>query len=223
MPHATMDFAAARALMVDGQVRPNKVTDPRIIAAMRALPRERFVPASQASLAYSDKDVKLGGGRVLLEPRVIARLVQIAAVREGERVLVVASGAGYGAALLAACGADVTAVEQDPALLAMARPVLAELAPGVKLMEGPVAEGWKAGAPYDVILVEGAVPEIPASLPGQLRGEGGRLLAVLKQGSRIGQAVLATRMGGGRLNPAPVFDCATPVLPMLQREAGFVF
>jgi protein-L-isoaspartate(D-aspartate) O-methyltransferase len=115
------------------------------------------------------------------------------------------------------------AVEQDPALLAMARPVLAELAPGVKLMEGPVAEGWKAGAPYDVILVEGAVPEIPAALPGQLRGEGGRLLAVLKQGSRIGQAVLATRMGGGRLNPAPVFDCATPVLPMLQREAGFVF
>jgi len=212
MPHATMDFAAARALMVDGQVRPNKVNDPRIIAAMRALPRERFVPAAQASLAYSDEDVKLGGGRVLLEPMVIGRLVQIAAVREGERVLVVASGPGYGAALLAACGADVTAVEQDPALLAMARAVLPQVAPGVKLMEGPVAEGWKAGAPYDVILVEGAVPEIPEGLAGQLRGEGGRMLAVL-----------CTRAGGGRMNPAPVFDCATPVLPMLQREPGFVF
>lgn len=223
MPHATMDFAAARALMVDGQVRPNKVNDPRIIAAMRALPRERFVPAAQASLAYSDEDVKLGGGRVLLEPMVIGRLVQIAAVREGERVLVVASGPGYGAALLAACGADVTAVEQDPALLAMARAVLPQVAPGVKLMEGPVAEGWKAGAPYDVILVEGAVPEIPEGLAGQLRGEGGRMLAVLKPAGRMGQAVLCTRVGGGRMNPAPVFDCATPVLPMLQREPGFVF
>ena len=223
MPHATMDFAAARALMVDGQVRPNKVNDPRIIAAMRALPRERFVPASQASLAYSDEDVKLGGGRVLLEPMVIGRLVQIAAVREGERVLVVASGPGYGAALLAACGADVTAVDQDPALLAMARAVLPQVAPGVKLMEGPVAEGWKAGAPYDVILVEGAVPEIPEGLAGQLRGEGGRMLAVLKPAGRMGQAVLCTRAGGGRMNPAPVFDCATPVLPMLQREPGFVF
>ena len=223
MPHATMDFAAARALMVDGQVRPNKVNDPRIIAAMRALPRERFVPAAQASLAYSDEDVKLGGGRVLLEPMVIGRLVQIATVREGERVLVVASGPGYGAALLAACGADVTAVEQDPALLAMARAVLPQVAPGVKLMEGPVAEGWKAGAPYDVILVEGAVPEIPEGLAGQLRGEGGRMLAVLKPAGRMGQAVLCTRVGGGRMNPAPVFDCATPVLPMLQREPGFVF
>ena len=223
MPHATMDFAAARALMVDGQVRPNKVNDPRIIAAIRALPRERFVPAAQASLAYSDEDVKLGGGRVLLEPMVIGRLVQIAAVREGERVLVVASGPGYGAALLADCGADVTAVEQDPALLAMARAVLPQVAPGVKLMEGPVAEGWKAGAPYDVILVEGAVPEIPEGLAGQLRGEGGRMLAVLKPAGRMGQAVLCTRAGGGRMNPAPVFDCATPVLPMLQREPGFVF
>ncbi len=223
MPHATMDFAAARALMVDGQVRPNKVNDPRIIAAMRALPRERFVPAAQASLAYSDEDVKLGGGRVLLEPMVIGRLVQIAAVREGVRVLVVASGPGYGAALLAACGADVTAVEQDPALLAMARAVLPQVAPSVKLMEGPVAEGWKAGAPYDVILVEGAVPELPEGLAGQLRGEGSRLLAVLKPAGRMGQAVLCTRAGGGRLNPAPVFDCATPVLPMLQREPGFVF
>lgn len=223
MPHATMDFAAARALMVDGQVRPNKVNDPRIIAAMRALPRERFVPAAQASLAYSDEDVKLGGGRVLLEPMVIGRLVQIAAVREGERVLVVASGPGYGAALLAACGADVTAVEQDLALLAMARAVLPQVAPGVTLMEGPVAEGWKAGAPYDVILVEGAVPEIPEALAGQLRGDGSRLLAVLKPAGRMGQAVLCTRAGGGRMNPAPVFDCATPVLPMLQREPGFVF
>lgn len=223
MPHATMDFAAARAMMVDSQVRPNKVTDPRIIAAMRSLPRERFVPAAQASLAYSDEDVPLGGGRVLLEPMVIARLVQIAAVQEGERVLVVGAGSGYGAALLAACGADVTALEQDAALLAMARAALPQLAPGVKLVEGALAEGWKGGAPYDLILIEGAVPEIPPALPALLRGDGGRIVAVLKPGARVGQAVLCAPLGGGRLHPAPVFDCATPVLPMLRREPGFVF
>ena len=105
MSHPQTDFSAARTLMVDGQVRPNKVTDARVLAAMGSLPRERFVPADRTALAYSDEDVPLGGGRYLVEPMVIARLVQIAAVRTGERALVVGAGTGYGAALLAACGA----------------------------------------------------------------------------------------------------------------------
>lgn len=223
MPNPTTDFAAARALMVDGQIRPNKVTDSRIVAAMRSLPRERFVPADRAALAYSDEDVPLGGGRYLVEPMVIARLVQLAAVREGERALVVAAGSGYGAALLAACGAEVTALEQDAALLAVARAVLPGVAPAVRVVEGKLAEGWKAAAPYDVILIEGAVPEIPEAVVAQLRGEGGRLVTVLKSGPRIGQAVLCGRAGGGRLERRTMFDCAVPVLPMLRREAGFVF
>jgi len=223
MSNADVDYAAARALMVDGQVRPNKVNDPRIIAAMRDLPRERFVPPARAPLAYSDEDVPLGGGRYLIEPMVIGRMVQIAAVKAGDRVLVVGAGTGYGAALLAACGATVTALEQDSALLAIARAVLPGLAPSVSLVEGKLAEGWQAGAPYDAILIEGAVPEIPAALPAQLRAEGGRLVAVLQPGARVGQAVLASSAGGGRLNPQPIFDCAVPLLPMLQREPGFVF
>jgi protein-L-isoaspartate(D-aspartate) O-methyltransferase len=222
-PRVAADYAAARALMVDGQVRPNKVNDPRIIAAMRSLPRERFVPPGRAALAYSDEDVPLGGGRFLVEPMVIGRMVQIAAVREGDRVLVVGAGTGYGAALLAACGATVTALEQDGALLAIARAVLPALAPSVALVEGVLADGWKAAAPYDAILIEGAVPEIPPALPAQLRGEGGRLVAVLKSGTRVGQAVLASRAGGGRLHAQPVFDCAVPFLPMLKRVPGFVF
>lgn len=223
MSNADVDYAAARALMVDGQVRPNKVNDPRIIAAMRDLPRERFVPPARAPLAYSDEDVPLGGGRYLIEPMVIGRMVQIAAIQAGDRVLVVGAGSGYGAALLAACGAVVTALEQDPALLAVARAVLPGLAPTVSVVEGMLAEGWKAGAPYDAILIEGAVPEIPAALPGQLRAEGGRLVAVLQPGARVGQAVLASSAGGGRMNAQPIFDCAVPLLPMLQREPGFVF
>ena len=217
------DFAVARAMMVDSQVRPNKVTDPRILEAMRSLPRERFVPPSRQALAYSDEDVPLGGGRFLMEPMVIARLVQMAAVRPGERALVVGAGSGYGAARLAACGANVTALEQDAALLAMARAALADVAPGVAVVEGRLAEGWKAGAPFDAILIEGAVPELPPALAGQMTSGTGRLVAVLRPGARVGQAVLCTAAGGGRLNPRPLFDCAVPALPEMRREPGFVF
>jgi len=223
MPNSAIDFTAARTLMVDGQVRPNKVTDARVLAAMRSLPRERFVPVDRAALAYCDEDVPLGNGRFLVEPMVIARLVQIAAVQDGDRALVVGSGSGYGAALLAACGATVIALEQDGALIAMARAVLPGVAGGVSLVEGPLAEGWKAGGPYDVILIEGAVPEIPPAVLDQLRGDGGRLVTVIKRGARVGQAVLCSRAGGGRVDPHPVFDCAIPVLPMLKPAPGFVF
>ena len=223
MMHADTDYSTARTLMVDCQVRPNKVTDAKVVAAMRWLPRERFVPAARAALAYSDEDVPLGAGRFLMEPMVIGRLVQLAAVRAGERALVVGAGSGYGAALLAACGAVVTALEQDGALLAIARAVLADVAPRVVVVEGPLAAGWKAAGPYDVVLIEGAVADIPDDVAAQLRPDGGRLVTVLKPGGRIGQAVLCTLAGGGRLSRQPVFDCAVPDLPMLRREPGFVF
>ena len=144
---STADYAAARDHMVDGQVRPNKVIDPRIIRAMRAIPRERFVPPHLASLAYADEDVPFARGRALMEPMVIARLAQLARVREGERVLVVGAGPGYGAALLAACGGRVTALEEDEALLAVARQTLQEFAPGAVLVEGPLAAGQPGGEP----------------------------------------------------------------------------
>lgn len=222
MALADDDYAAARNLMVDGQVRPNKVTDPRIVAAMRALPRERFVPAALAARAYSDEDVALGGGRHLMEPMVIARLVQMLAVAPGERVLVVAAGSGYGAAVLAGCGARVTALEEDPALLTLARAVLPQVAPAVAMAEGRLGEGWKPGAPYDAVLIEGAVAELPAAVLAQLRPEGGRLATVLKPSGRVGHATLCTSGGGGRLAQVAVFDCAVPLLPGFARVAGFV-
>ena len=154
-------FAEARNRMVDSQIRPNRVIDPRIVGAMRRLPRERFLPAGLAPLAYADQDVPLGNGRVLMQPMAIARLVQLAAPLQGEHALVVGAGTGYGAALLAACGPRVTALEEDPALLAIARRALPEVAPEVSLVSGPLAAGWPAGAPYDLILLEGAVQRIP--------------------------------------------------------------
>ncbi len=221
MDRHVIDYADARNMMVDGQVRPNKVYDPRLLEAMRSLPRERFVPPQAAARAYSDEDVPLGGGRVLMEPMVIARLIQIAAVREGERVLVVGSGSGYGAALLAACGAQVTALEEDTALLAMARPALAGIA-GVAQVEGKLRDGWPPGAPYDLLFIEGAADEVPPALLGQLRVPGGRLVGVMSAGGRLAHGGIGEPSGGG-LSFQPVFDCATPVLPALRRQPGFVF
>lgn len=220
MDHPAVAYETARNLMVDGQVRPNKVTDPRIIAAMRRIPRERFVPPRLAPLAYSDADVPLGNGRALLEPMVIARLVSLAALRGGETVLVVGAGSGYGAALLAACGGKVTALEEDAALLALARAALPGVAE-VTLVSGPLAEGWKAAAPYDVVFIEGAVEEIPDALAAQVRAPGGRLVAI-RAAAGLSQAVIGEPSAGG-LAMQPAFDCAAPLLPALRRQPGFVF
>ena len=221
-PPAAQAFADARNRMVNSQIRPNKVTDPRIVAAMRQLPRERFLPPQLAARAYADEDVPLGEGRVLMEPAVIARLVQLTAIAAGERALVVAAGTGYGAALLAACGARVTALEESATLQTAARGVLAELAPSVSLVAGPLASGWPPGAPYDVILIEGAVRGIPRAIGEQLHRETGRLVAVLTEGAGTCQAVLAEATAAG-LRPQPMFDCATAPIPSLLPSPGFVF
>jgi protein-L-isoaspartate(D-aspartate) O-methyltransferase len=215
-------FADARNHMVDSQIRPNKVTDPRILGCMRRLKRERFLPPALAALAYADEDVPLGGGRFLMEPMVLARLIQLAAVVAGERALVVGAGAGYGAAVLSACGARVFALEEDPALLALAGPALTETAPGASLVAGKLEAGWPSGAPFDVILIEGAVRAVPPAIAAQLRIEGGRLVGVICGPGRTNQAVLAEATPAG-LRAQPVFDCATPPLPMLLPAPAFHF
>jgi protein-L-isoaspartate(D-aspartate) O-methyltransferase len=215
-------FAIARGLMVDGQVRPNKVTDPRVIGAMRRIRRERFVPPQAFPIAYTDQEVPLGGGRTLLQPMVIARLVQLAAAVEGERALVVGAGPGYGAALLAACGAQVVALEEDEALLATARTVLPEEAPRVEIVAGTLAEGWPAGAPYDLILIEGAVRAIPPLLAPQLRPGTGRLIAVSAPAGAVPRAVIAEASPIG-LHAQPVFDCAAALIPQLLPPKSFEF
>lgn len=219
-------FANARNLMVDGQVRPNRVYDPRVLDTMRRLPRERFLPPTLAARAYADEDIPLGNGRFLMEPMVAARMAQLAAPRRDQSVLVAAAGTGYLAALVAVgTGARVTALEDDETLLAVARPALAELAPSVTVVTGPPQAGWAAGAPYDVILIDGAVEEIPEALARQLRPatleHGGRLVAVRRADS-VGQIVLGELVGTA-LRCAPTFDAATPVLPAFRKQPGFVF
>lgn len=222
---AAPDMAAARKHMVDGQLRPNRVVDPRLLAAMGEIPRERFLPPNLLARAYVDEDVRLPGGRALIEPMVIARLLQLLAIREGDRVLAVGAGTGYAAAVAAQCGAQVVALEEDAALIAAARRALAGLvAPAeLRLVEGPIVAGHASGAPYDAILIEGEVPEVPAAISGQL-AEGGRLATVLEAAARgvSSRAVLGRRIGGA-FSLTDAFDCATLPLPAFRRAAGFVF
>jgi protein-L-isoaspartate(D-aspartate) O-methyltransferase len=218
-----MDYADARRRMVDGQLRPNRVTDPRVLDAMRTLPREQFLPVALRSRAYVDEDVPLPGGRCLMEPMVFARLVQLAAVQPGDRVLVVCAGVGYGAAVVASLGAQVTALETDAALRDSARAALAglSLSGTVVVRDGVPREGFASGGPYEAILIEGEVAEVPEALSAQL-AEGGRLVAVQGAGTRGGRAVLGRRIGGA-FSVTPVFDCATFALPDFAPEPGFVF
>jgi protein-L-isoaspartate(D-aspartate) O-methyltransferase len=226
MAQPQTDYAAARNNMVDGQVRPNRVSDPRVLDAMRTLPRELFVPPGQAAFAYMDGSVKLGGGRVLMEPMVLARLVQLARVRPGERALVVGAGTGYGAAVVAACGADVTALEENGALLAIALRVLPRYAPAVRLVHGPLAAGMPAQPPWDVIMIEGAVSAIPEAYPAQVAPHGRLVTVIAAPGSVGGRAVLAEPVmvqGTSRLRTREVFDCSVPALPELRAAPTFVF
>ena len=215
-------FADARKRMVDSQIRPNRVTDFRILSAMRRLPRERFLPKSACSLAYVDDDVALGNGRFLMEPMVLARMLQAASLQDGERVLVVGAATGYGPAVLAACGCRVTALEDDPALLAIAETALNEYAPGVTLLSGPLIAGCPQNAPYDLILIEGAVPDIPATLVGQIQQETGRIIAAICRDGAVTQAVQCEATMAG-LGHSTLFDCGTHPIPAFRKAPGFAF
>ena len=215
-------FADARNRMVDSQIRPNRVSDPRILSAMRHLPRERFLPANLWALAYADENVPLGNGRFMMEPMVLARLLQAAGLRENERVLVAGAGTGYSAAVLAACGCRVTALEQDTPLLAIARGVLASEAPSVTLVAGPLAAGWAANAPYDLIFIDGAVSGIPGAMAGQVQRESGRILTAIHRDRQTTQAIIAEVTSAGT-SIFPLFDCATPPIPALRNAPVFSF
>jgi protein-L-isoaspartate(D-aspartate) O-methyltransferase len=219
---AAIDYHSARFNMVECQIRPNKVTDPAIIEAMLAVPRERFVPPSLRGIAYVDDDIPLGGGRYLMEPMVVGRLLQIAAVERGDLVLDIGCGSGYTSAVMARLARDVVALEEDAALARQAGALVAELGlRNVAVVEGKLAEGYAPRAPYDVILVNGAVAAVPPAIAGQL-ANGGRLVAVVKTDSGMGKAILMTRVDdafGQRI----LFDAGTPLLPGFAARQGFEF
>ena len=218
-------FAAARQKMVDGQVRPSDVTDIRILDAMRAVPREAFVPSSQRPLAYLDLDLDVSEGksgkRCLIKPVVTAKMLQAAEIGDADSVLVVGCASGYTAALVAKLAGRVTATESDPDLVAMAKQALAGIGIGnVTFRAGAAAEGDPANAPYDVIVLNGATEIVPEGLYRQLR-EGGRLVGVFAM-TQPRRATIVT-CSHGDFGSRALFDAMVPVLPGLERPAAFVF
>lgn len=214
------DFAAARRNMVESQIRTNAVTDPALLAALGAIPREKFVPEALRGVAYIDEDLPLKKGRYLMEPMVLAKLLQLAAITPDDVVLDIGCGTGYSAAVISKLANTLVALESDSELAARATATLSDLGiDNVVVVVAPLAGGYAKQAPYDVIIFNGAVPRIPEAIARQL-ADGGRLVAVVGEG--VGRGTLMTR-NRGILAHRPVFDAATPILPDFTPEQGFVF
>ena len=217
-----VDFAAARLNMIESQLRTNRVTDLRLLGAFETVPRERFVPVPLRGIAYIDEDVALGGGRFVMEPRVLARLLQAAQPGPDDVALDLGCGSGYATAILSQLVATVVALEDDAVLAAAANRTLGELEiDNAVVVEGRLAEGYPKQAPYNVILLGGAVAEVPAAIADQL-AEGGRLVTVVSAGPGLGRATLMRR-DGGVISSRVLYDAALPVLPGFEAQPGFVF
>ena len=215
-------YAKARFNMVESQIRTNRVTDDGLLAALSAVPRQIFVPDTLASVAYVDKSIRIANDRYLVEPLVLARLLQEAMVSEGDKVLVVGAGTGYSAAILSSLCATVTAVESDATLVAAAKENLAALAVGNAVVhEGPLEQGWAASGPYDVILVDGMIADLPPQLTAQL-ADHGRLVTIRSQEGRSGAGTLYRKLGGA-VSGRPLFDAFVPFLPGFAPRAEFAF
>ena len=218
-----MDFATARAHMVDSQLKTNRIIDTRLLEAFETIPRERFVPEDRQVIAYIDEDLSLGGGRYLMEPMVLGRLIQEAVVLQGDLVLDVGCATGYSSAILARLATTVVALEEDSELAGRASKTLEEIGvDNAVSVQGELRRGYPKQAPYNVILFGGAVADVPRDVMEQL-ADGGRLVTVKRDNERaMGRAVLVTRIGEV-FSTRVLFDAATPYLPGFQPEPGFVF
>jgi protein-L-isoaspartate(D-aspartate) O-methyltransferase len=215
------DFARARKTMVDNQIRTSGITDRRLLAALGAVPREEFVPDTKRPLAYLDEAIALSGQRWLAAPAQFARLVQLAAINGGEHVLDLGCGSGYSSAVLARLAGSVVAIEEEAALAAEAREILSRLdASNATVIEGPLQTAGKAQGPYDVIVLEGAVSEVPEAFFAQLKPEG-RLVAAVGAPGKVPVANLFARSGKG-IAASASFDVRMPRLVDAPRDE-FVF
>ncbi len=210
-----MMFEAMREAMVDSQLRPTGVNDPAVLAAIRAVARERFVPPARAGLAYADTAIEIAPGRWLLEPLVSGLLLTQARIASTDRVLVVGAGTGYVTAVIRQLSRDVTALEENPAL------ALAAKANGVDTVIGPLAAGWAGGAPYDLIYIDGAAAMLPPALLAQCAPDG-RLAAVIIGDDGVGRATVG-RVADGHFAGSGFFDTGAVALPGFGRAPKFVF
>lgn len=214
------DFATRRVMMVDTQVRPSDVTKFPIIEAMLAVPREVFVPSARREAAYVGENLDIAPGRVVLEPRTLAKLLDALDVQPGELVLDLGCGLGYSTAVIARLADAVVAVEEDESLAAEAQRTLSsEGVDNAAVVVGPLAAGDARHAPFDVITIQGGVEVVPEALLAQLK-EGGRIGAVFMEGA-LGTARIGYKIDGV-VSWRQVFNAAAPVLPGFSAARGFV-
>jgi protein-L-isoaspartate(D-aspartate) O-methyltransferase len=219
------DFAALRQRMVDNQIRPSEVTDHNVIKAFLSVPREEFVSPAERPFAYADRDLSMNGPtgspRMMMTPVQLARLVQKLTRGPEAKVLVIGCGTGYSAAILGRLAGRVIAIEEDDAFAVQARQILAGLGAGnVAVASGPLVAGFPAEAPYDAILVDGAVEVLPESLIRQLKPEG--VLGVIERDERLSRAMLYERIGTAAAK-WPLFEASAALLPGFARKREFVF
>jgi protein-L-isoaspartate(D-aspartate) O-methyltransferase len=215
-----MDHARARLNMVENQLRPNRIDDPGLIAAMREVPRERFVPKALRGVAYADEDLPLPDGRYLIEPLALARLIQAARIKSGDVVLVLGCSTGYVGAVVARLAGTAILVAPDEASGKQLESLLEELGADnmVVVINPSPATGHPDQAPFDVILLAGSVEDVPQALLDQI-GEGGRLVAVIDDG-RIGKGMVFTRLHGV-VGSRVLFDAQIPGLPGFEKAVRF--
>ena len=200
--------------MIENQLRPVGVSDPLVLDAMGSVAREQFVPEDSRPLAYVDRSLPIGGGRYLAAPEMLGQLLTQMAPKPGERALVVGAGIGYAAAVLAAIGCEVAALESSSALAARAREL------GITATEGSLEAGHKTGAPYDLILIDGAVEFIPDAIVGQL-ADGGRLGAALAENG-ITRLIVGQKVAGA-FGYLSIADAGVAPLPGFSKPCGFRF
>lgn len=218
-------FREARASLVDGQVRPNGIIDERILSAFRRLRRERFLPPNLQGRAYADAEVPLGHGRVMSRLMTLGRMLMESALKSQQHALVIGANTGYAAAALADIGLDVTALEEDDALFPLAQAALSAEAPEVRLVKAPLVEGCVQHAPYDLILIDGAVDAVPPGLAAQLSPEGRLVAIVYDRGVgrlMIGEPVKAEG-GGMRFAFRCAADSSATIIPQFRSKPEFVF
>ena len=217
-----MNIEQARFNMIEQQIRPWEVLDPQVLDLLFIVKREEFTPAAYRSLAFADMEIPLGDGQVMLAPKIEAKLLQELTLKKTDKVLEIGTGSGYMAALLAARAAQVVSIECRPDLAAQARANLQRAAvDNVTVEVGDGVNGWSAGAPYDAIVVSGAVPETPAALLQQLR-VGGRL-AIFVGEAPVMEAQLITRTGEESYNVVNLFETVVPALDGVAARSSFRF
>jgi protein-L-isoaspartate(D-aspartate) O-methyltransferase len=208
------DYAAAKAAMVESQLRPEGVTDPLVLDAMGAIEREKFLPEAVRPLAYADRAIPLGDGRFIPPPATLGRLLTQMMPEPGQRALVVGAATGYSSAVLARIGLEVVALESSAELAARARQL------GIDVVEGPLEAGWSKSAPYDQVLIDGAIETLPDAIVGQL-GDGGRLgTSLIERGVA---RLIVGRKAGGAFGYLSLGDAGTPALPGFGRPQAFIF